>query len=103
MCQIGQRAAVGLAAWLELRRWNEQRRHEAATQQEHAHDQRRAGEHLARVANTTARVVRCIGRISPHQRHDHHPGFKAGQPEGELGEDQEGRDEHRGDIAVGGE
>ncbi|CAM5319542.1 hypothetical protein STANM337S_00758 [Streptomyces tanashiensis] len=100
MGEVGERAAVGLAAGLELLLRDEHGGDEARADQEDAHDQRGGGQELLGVADAAGRLLLGVVRVALHVRHDRHTGLEARQAERELGEDEEGDADHGEDVAV---
>ena len=102
MGQVGEGAAAGLAAFLELLVGDEHRGREAAGDEEAAHDQGRGHQQLAGVADPAPRVLGGVGGIPADQGHHGHPGLEPRQAEGQFREDDQGDRDHRQGAAVTG-
>ena len=100
VCQEGQGPAVGLAAGFELGGRDQERGDETGRDEEPAHDQGSCGQELVRAADPAGRIGLRVVRAALDLRHDGHSRFKAGEPEGEFGEDQQGDADHHQGVTV---
>ena len=64
MAQVGQRAAVGFAAFLEFRGWDQQGCDHAGRNQEHAHDDGRRDQQFAGVPDASSTVSPLINGMT---------------------------------------
>ncbi len=111
MGEESQGAAVGGAGRFavdpggsEIIRGDEQRGHQGGGEQEHAHDERSGEQEPVGVADLPLRARTVgVGGIAFDQGHHRHARFKAGQAEGQLGEQQQRDADHRQGVGVGGE
>ncbi|GAA3029474.1 hypothetical protein GCM10020000_02640 [Streptomyces olivoverticillatus] len=92
--EVGEGAAIGRTALLELLRRDEDGGGEAADEEESAHHEGGGGEQLAGAADPPGGLVVGVGVVPEDLRHDCHPGFEARHAQGEAGEDQEGHADH---------
>ena len=98
--EIGERAAVGLAAFGERFRRNQHRRDDAAADEQDAHDQRGGRQQLLGVADPSRRLVFGVVGIPLDERHDGDARLESREAERELRKEQHRDEHHRHEAAV---
>src|ERR1700693_1404137 len=103
MRQVGDGAPTGRSALLVGALGNQKRSHETGYDQQHAHDQGRGGQQFARVADSATRAhlrILVFSFASTNERHHGDSGLESAQPQRELRENQQRRDQQPRPIVV---